>query len=48
MKLTGLRPMLWTEDLKGSVDFYTNSLGFAADGTRREEKIRHEPATMFA
>ena len=36
MKLTGLRPMLWTEDLKGSVDFYTNSLGFAADGFNEE------------
>ena len=36
MKLTGLRPMLWTEDLKGSVDFYTNSLGFTADEFNEE------------
>lgn len=28
MKITGLRPMLWTEDLKGSVDFYVDKLGF--------------------
>jgi uncharacterized glyoxalase superfamily protein PhnB len=31
MKLTNLRPMLWTEDLAGSVDFYTNVLGFKAE-----------------
>lgn len=23
--------MMWTEDLKGSVDFYTNTLGFTRD-----------------
>ncbi len=28
MKLTELRPMLWTEDLRGTVDFYTKILGF--------------------
>jgi catechol 2,3-dioxygenase-like lactoylglutathione lyase family enzyme len=31
MKITGLRPMMWTEDLKGSVDFYTDTLGFNCD-----------------
>ena len=28
MRITGLRPVLWTEDLKGSVDFYVEKLGF--------------------
>jgi uncharacterized glyoxalase superfamily protein PhnB len=28
MKLTELRPMIWTEDLKATVDFYTETLGF--------------------
>ncbi|MGC4021651.1 MAG: VOC family protein [Cyclobacteriaceae bacterium] len=28
MKLTALRPILWTEKLKESIDFYTNILGF--------------------
>ena len=23
-----MRPMLWTEDLQGTIDFYTRSLGF--------------------
>ena len=32
MKLTALRPMLWTEDLQGTVDFYTGKLGFACGG----------------
>ena len=31
MKLTALRPILWTEDLNGTVDFYTAVLGFEAD-----------------
>lgn len=30
MKLTNLRPMLWTEDLQASVDFYRDVLGFEA------------------
>lgn len=29
MKFTHLIPMLYTEDLKGTVEFYTNVLGFA-------------------
>lgn len=36
MKLTELRPMLWTEDLKGSVDFYVNVLGFTCDEISEE------------
>ena len=36
MKLTELRPMLWTEDLKGSVDFYVNVLGFICDEISEE------------
>lgn len=31
MSLINLRPMLWTEDLTGSVDFYTSVLGFTAN-----------------
>ena len=36
MKISGLRPMLWTEDLKGSIDFYTKILGFNADEVSEE------------
>jgi uncharacterized glyoxalase superfamily protein PhnB len=28
MKILELRPMLWTEDLYGTIDFYTKTLGF--------------------
>lgn len=28
MKLTALRPMLWTKDLNGTIDFYTQTLEF--------------------
>jgi uncharacterized glyoxalase superfamily protein PhnB len=28
MKLTSLRPILWTKDLQGTIDFYTQVLGF--------------------
>jgi catechol 2,3-dioxygenase-like lactoylglutathione lyase family enzyme len=31
MKLTELRPMLWTESLQETIDFYTTVLGFTAD-----------------
>jgi catechol 2,3-dioxygenase-like lactoylglutathione lyase family enzyme len=31
MKIINLRPMLWTEDLDGTVGFYTETLGFTAD-----------------
>lgn len=34
MSLQILRPMLWTEDLAGSVAFYTNVLGFTAVDVR--------------
>lgn len=36
MKITGLRPMMWTEDLKGSVDFYVERLGFRCDELNEE------------
>lgn len=36
MKLTDLRPMLWTEDLQGTIDFYVGVLGFAC-GERNDE-----------
>ncbi|MBP7416626.1 MAG: VOC family protein [Pyrinomonadaceae bacterium] len=29
MKITDLRPMMTTEDLPGTIDFYTNILGFS-------------------
>jgi catechol 2,3-dioxygenase-like lactoylglutathione lyase family enzyme len=32
MKLTCLRPMLWTEDFDGTVAFYTDVLGFWVEG----------------
>ena len=28
MKLTILKPMMWTEDLQGTIDFYVDVLGF--------------------
>jgi uncharacterized glyoxalase superfamily protein PhnB len=31
MKLTALRPMLWTKDLQATIDFYTNVLEFTLD-----------------
>jgi len=36
MKITELRPMLWTEDLEGTVDFYTGVLGFSAGEVNEE------------
>ena len=36
MSVTELRPMMWTEDLKGSIDFYVNILGFTADEVSEE------------
>jgi uncharacterized glyoxalase superfamily protein PhnB len=32
VKLTGLTPTLYTRDIRGSVDFYVNTLGFERDG----------------
>src|SRR5258708_2347173 len=31
MRITELRPMLWTEDLMGTIRFYTEVLGFTTD-----------------
>ncbi|MCI0415024.1 VOC family protein [bacterium] len=36
MKMTEIRPMLWTTDLKGSVDFYTDVLGFECKALNEE------------
>src|SRR6478672_2946721 len=36
MSLTNLRPMMWTEDLMGSVGFYTDVLGFTAVEVRED------------
>ena len=31
MRFTGLRPMIWTENLQETVDFYVETLGFVCD-----------------
>ena len=31
MKLTDLRPLLWTPDVKASITFYVDTLGFTCD-----------------
>ena len=36
MKLTNLRPMLYTRDISGTIEFYTRVLGFACDNTMEE------------
>ena len=36
MRIKDLRPMLWTEDLDGTIGFYTGTLGFTADEVNRE------------
>ena len=36
MKIIELRPMLWTEDLQETIDFYTGTLGFTC-GERNDE-----------
>lgn len=36
MKILDLKPMMTTEDLHGTVDFYTNILGFASDNVNDE------------
>lgn len=36
MRITALRPMLWTEDLHGTIRFYTETLGFTADEVNGE------------
>jgi catechol 2,3-dioxygenase-like lactoylglutathione lyase family enzyme len=36
MKLTHLKPMIWTTNLKETVDFYTDILGFACTGISEE------------
>ena len=36
MNLTGLRPMLWTEQLQETIDFYVETLGFVCDEQNNE------------
>lgn len=36
MKMLILRPMMWTENLKGSVDFYVEKLGFTCHELRED------------
>jgi uncharacterized glyoxalase superfamily protein PhnB len=36
MKITGLRPLLWTEDFKGTVTFYTDVLGFECSAVNED------------
>ncbi len=36
MKLTNLTPMLWTNDIKGSIEFYKSMLGFETDEYNEE------------
>jgi uncharacterized glyoxalase superfamily protein PhnB len=31
MQLKHLRPMIWSRELKGTIDFYTQTLGFTCD-----------------
>ena len=52
MKLQELTPLLRTNDLKGSIEFYTNVLGFECDGSSEEwgwaSVRRDNVAIMFA
>ena len=36
MKLTDLRPMLWTEKLQETIDYYVDVLGFTCDEQNEE------------
>ena len=36
MKLTGLRPILWTENLRETIDFYTQILSFTCGESNEE------------
>lgn len=36
MKLTGLRPILWTENLRETIDFYVRILNFTCDEANEE------------
>jgi uncharacterized glyoxalase superfamily protein PhnB len=51
MKFTRLIPTLYTRDVRGSVDFYVNVLGFEHDGPDSEGSAfvrRDEVTIMFA
>ena len=50
MKVTDLKPMLWTEDLKGTIDFYVDTLGFTCDAYNDEwgwASIRKDDVAMM-
>ena len=47
MKLTELRPMLWTEDLMGTIGFYTDVLGSKATKRSKIWAGRRFASTMF-
>lgn len=55
MKLTNLSPMLETNDISATIDFYTQTLGFTLRGTFEHEGtttwcdlVRDEVAIMFS
>jgi uncharacterized glyoxalase superfamily protein PhnB len=55
MKLRSLSPLLESRDLKATIDFYTNVLGFSVRGTFEHEGtitwcdlVRDEVAIMFS
>jgi uncharacterized glyoxalase superfamily protein PhnB len=52
MKLNDLRPMLWTENLSETVDFYTKTLGFSCDEINKDwgwaSLSKDEVSLMFA
>lgn len=55
MKLTNLRPMLETNDIKATIEFYTETLGFTLRETFEHEGtttwcdlVRDEVAIMFS
>jgi uncharacterized glyoxalase superfamily protein PhnB len=50
MKVTDLKPMLCTEDLKGTIDFYVDTLGFTCDAYNDEwgwASIRKDDVAMM-
>ncbi|MCC7308749.1 MAG: VOC family protein [Acidobacteria bacterium] len=36
MKITELRPLIWTEDLNATIEFYVDTLGFTCHGRNDE------------
>ena len=52
MKFSSLTPMLWTNDIKGSISFYKNILGFELDEFNEEwgwcHMHKNEVTIMFS